>query len=201
MRGLALAALCAALALGIVPRAQADLRHRSVHAPERKVESVEMLLAELETHREVLGPAQLQALRGELLTARRRAFSAPPGKREGGERQNAGETHLRGDFDDYTPTKWVPPSLGTSVSPLAGKTYQVVVYEILPFVRIADEKGLVDPGNVNQTRTSANGDIAGLTIELLEEVASQLDIELKYYFPCEVPFPVNAPSGKHGEQT
>jgi len=199
MRSVALAAMFATFALCGVPRAQADLRHPSVHAPERKVESVEMLLAELDSHQDVLGSAQMQILRNELVTARKRAFSAPPTKREGGREgghTQGGDNHLRGAFDGYEPTKWVPPSLGTTTSPLAGKSYQVAVYEVPPFVRIDDERGLEDPGNVLQTRTAANGQISGLTIELLSEVASQLDIELKYYFPCEVAFPVNSPFGK-----
>ena len=184
MRRAVLFALCMALAVGVVPRAEAEPKGAVVHSKERKERSLKTLLSELEQHEHVLGPDQLQILRQELMRARRKSFEESPtteaeevGRQKRGGRRN-------GDFAAFVPTQWVPASLGGGASPLAGNTYQVVIYELEPFVQILDDKGSVDPGNVLQTRTSENGRISGLTIDLLDEVASQLGVELKYYYPC-----------------
>lgn len=72
---------------------------------------------------------------------------------------------------------------------LTGSVYHVILYELEPFVKIQDpptaDRSVLDPGNVNQTRTPSNGMVSGFTIDLLESLAVEMDIELKYYYPCD----------------
>jgi ABC-type amino acid transport substrate-binding protein len=72
---------------------------------------------------------------------------------------------------------------------LAGSTYNVILYELDPFVKIRDppttDANVIDPGNVNQTRTPANGMLSGFTIDMLEALSVEMDVEFKYFYPCE----------------
>ena len=45
---------------------------------------------------------------------------------------------------------------------------------------------IVDPGNLNQTRTPSNGLLSGMVIDLLETLAVDLDVSIKYYYPCKI---------------
>ena len=78
-----------------------------------------------------------------------------------------------------------PNSLGQPMSGLQNATYNVVLYEIPPFVRLEDFEALNgDPGNVNQTRTPRNGGISGITIDFLSLVEYHTGANFNYYYPC-----------------
>ena len=73
---------------------------------------------------------------------------------------------------------------------MSGRDYGVILYPKKPFVVIEDPPpvpgnlAVQDPGNLNQTRTPANGLLSGLTVDLLESVAVELGVTLRYYYPC-----------------
>ncbi len=64
-------------------------------------------------------------------------------------------------FEDFNPVLWLPPTDEAEASSLLGIVFDVIVYQIPPFVDIDSPEGLIDPGNVNQTRTPENGGLTG----------------------------------------
>lgn len=78
-----------------------------------------------------------------------------------------------------------PDSVGEGASGLNGITYSVILYELPPFVRLADLHAVEgDPGNANQTRTSRNGGVSGITIDFLSLVEDLTGANFHYYYPC-----------------
>lgn len=78
-----------------------------------------------------------------------------------------------------------PDSVGEGASGLDGVTYSVILYEIPPFVRLADLQAVGgDPGNANQTRTHRNGGISGITVDFLKLVEDHTGATFHYYYPC-----------------
>lgn len=103
--------------------------------------------------------------------------------REGGERLSDAEFHLL--FEQINTMFWnSPDSVGAGASGLANATYSVVLHEIPPFVRISDLEGAADPGNANQTRTSRNGGVSGITIDVLNLIEYHTGASFQYYYPC-----------------
>mmetsp|Transcript_20795 Transcript_20795/g.40413 ORF Transcript_20795/g.40413 Transcript_20795/m.40413 type:complete len:660 (+) Transcript_20795:231-2210(+) len=84
-------------------------------------------------------------------------------------------------------TSWVSPeSLGVSAPIFSNHTFTVVLYHLPPFVVIEDKEALTgDPGNMNNTRTIANGKLSGLTIDFLAEISARLGCRFEYLYPCK----------------
>ena len=92
------------------------------------------------------------------------------------------DEHLHLLYEQVNNIVW---TASESASALANVTYNVVLYDVPPFVRLNDVEGLKgDPGNVNQTRTSRNGGISGIVIDFLDRVEYYADATFRYYYPC-----------------
>lgn len=84
---------------------------------------------------------------------------------------------------------WAPPNpaTGEESEVFTDKTFTVVLYHLPPFVIIRDWRASGidnDPGNARQSRTRENGDLAGLTIDLLSEVEQATGCTFKFVYPC-----------------
>ena len=84
---------------------------------------------------------------------------------------------------------WAPPlpATGEESDVFMGRTFTVVLYHLPPFVIIRDWRAVGldnDPGNARQTRTRENGDLSGLTIDLLSEVGQATGCNFKFVYPC-----------------
>lgn len=83
------------------------------------------------------------------------------------------------------------PVTGAISNALAGNTYGVILYELVPFVIIKDPPpaqgatSVVDPGNIRQTRLPSNGLLSGMTIDLLETLSVAMGVTFNYYYPCK----------------
>ena len=63
------------------------------------------------------------------------------------------------------PSSWLPPDLSKTTL-FEGKVYNVILYQLPPFVEITNWDGSGengDPGNVNGTRIPEDGSLSGLT--------------------------------------
>jgi len=175
-------------------------------------QGLDTLMGLLDEHSQTMSVQQLGELRAVMrqmssskqrhaengITSAVSSPSAPPGTQESsvqrrvlpadvdmGERSGYENTELRARqvVQVYDPVN------GAIVGGLlAGETYSVILYELAPFVMISDpdsaENIVLDPGNLNQTRTPSNGLISGFTIDLLETLSVELGVTLNYYFPC-----------------
>ena len=104
--------------------------------------------------------------------------------RSGG--QHLSDEHFRLLYEQVTAIFWNSPnSPGRGASGLENSTFSVVVYEVPPFVLLKDIEGVQgDPGNVNQTRTSRNGGLSGIVVDVLDLIEYHTEAHFKYYFPC-----------------
>lgn len=145
----------------------ASSRGRIMEAPEAAV-AADLLsqIADLAPH---MSPKQLQILKKTMISGKQTL------------RRNR-----RNVFEEFNPVLWLPPTENQAATTLDDVSFDVIVYHIPPFVDIDEPQGLQDPGNVNQTRTPDNGGITGFAIDMLEEIAQQLEVRFKYYYPCQV---------------
>ena len=84
---------------------------------------------------------------------------------------------------------WAPPNpaTGKESDVFEGREFTVVLYHLPPFVIIRDWRAVGidnDPGNALQTRTRQNGDLSGLTIDLLSEMEQSTGCSFKFVYPC-----------------
>ena len=140
----------------------------------------------LDEHSKVMDMQQLRELRMEL----RRMKDSPLRLRSSDASPDVtSHTEMRAirpaDYQTYRNGALTPAAA------IQGKTYSVILYPVAPFVMIQDPPlaeatdPVADPGNVNQTRTPANGMLSGLTIELLEALKTEMGATFNYYYPCK----------------
>jgi hypothetical protein len=84
---------------------------------------------------------------------------------------------------------WAPPNpaTGKESNVFKGRQFTVVLYHLPPFVNIRRWRAVGiqnDPGNMLQTRTRQNGDLSGLTIDLLSEMQQSTGCTFKFVYPC-----------------
>jgi len=170
-------------------------------------QGLDTLMGLLDKHSQKMNVQQLGELRAvmrQMHSSKQRLAvgaanpSAPPGTRESIDvrrrvlaadvdtvQQVKKELRARGDVvQAYDPINGALSGGG-----LRGNTYSVILYELAPFVVIADPESagaVLDPGNLNQTRTPGNGLLSGFTIDLLETMSVELGVTFNYYYPCSV---------------
>ena len=66
-----------------------------------------------------------------------------------------------------------------------GTIFSVIITPLAPWVTIQGLDTDVDPGNLNHSRSVANSQISGLLIDYLETMASRMDVQMEYFFPCK----------------
>ena len=172
------------------------LEQPSVPAPWSKGSSLHALLGLLDQHQHKMSTHQLGELRSMLRKLRgskqRQTPTIPLVEHDSVQRETEKMLGRRQAL-----VQAYDPSLGAlDKGALAGRTYGVILYEAPGFVVISDPPpaasqpgkpqsfDVVDPGNINQTRTPGNGMLSGFTIDMLETMAIDLGFKLKYYYPC-----------------
>jgi ABC-type amino acid transport substrate-binding protein len=170
--------------------------HTSIRQPSTGLGSLSALTEMLDQHHQKMSTQQLEELRAMLRRLR-------------GSKQRQASEELQTSFRQTSISlrREADPVLGRrqayatsqAYDPVAGafdkdvlkdRTYSVILYHEPPFVMIKDpppdpKAKVVDPGNLNQTRTPSNGLLSGFTIDVLESLAVDLGVTLKYYYPCQ----------------
>jgi len=171
----------------------------SIRQPSTSLDSFSALTEMLDQHHHKMSTQQLEELRAMLRRLRgskqrQASEELRTSFRQTGVSLRREADQVLGRRQAYATSQAYDPVAGAfDKDVLKDRTYSVILYHEPPFVMIKDPPPdpkakpgvVVDPGNLNQTRTPSNGLLSGFTIDVLESLAVDLGVTLKYYYPCK----------------